>query len=168
MVTTGGAFFFFDLEAGPRGIEVATFGIGSSDSGAGGYVITEALESCGAGTGGAGIGGLSGCDAGTEALGGCATGIEAVGSAGGATGSLIGAATVGLVGTEAVIDCVGGATAGCVGAAEIGLVDAEAAISCAGAEAEGCVGAAIVTIGTAKAADGIGAADVGCVDGSEA
>lgn len=59
MVTTGGTFFFFDLEAGARGgIEEVTGGIGSAGSGAGGRRVitggtasTEALESCGDGIG---------------------------------------------------------------------------------------------------------------------
>ena len=152
MVTTGGAFFFFDLEAAARGgIEEVTGGIGSVGPGAGGRRVvtggtvsasTEALESCGAG-----IGDLSDCTAVTVA----------VGSAGG----FVGAAIVVLAGAEAAMDSARGFVAGCVKVAALGLVTAEVVISCGG-------GAATVRLSTAKGADGTGAAAVGRADDSEA
>jgi hypothetical protein len=160
MVTTGGAFFFFDLEAAARGdIEEVTGGIGSAGPGAGGRRVvtggtvsasTKSLESCGAG-----IGALSDCTAETESLGGCAAGTVAVDSAGG----FVGAATVVFVG--AAMDTAGGFVAGCVKVAAIGLVTSEVVISCVGVGAVGCVV-------PAEGADATGAAAVGCADDSEA
>lgn len=168
MVTSGGAFFFFDFEAATRGdIEEVTGGIGSVAPRAGGRCVvtggtvsasTEAFESCGAGIGGPGIGGLSDCTAGTEGLRGCTAGIVALGSAG--AGGFVRAATVVLAGAEAAIDSAGSFVAGCVRVAAIGLVTAEGVTSCGRAATVGLV--------TAKGADGTGAAAVGCVDDSEA
>jgi hypothetical protein len=174
MVTTGGAFFFFDLEAGARGgIDEVTGGIGSADPTVEGRRVvtggtvsdsTEAFESCGAGIGGPGIGGFGDCDARTEGLGGCADATTALGSDGG----FVWALTMVLVGSEAAIDNAGSFVAGCARVAAIGFVVAGAVRTCVGAGAVDCVGVATVTLVTAEAADGIGTTTVGCAFDSEA